>query len=192
MPAISEARRRAVTILPWPQGEPFRASMTRIATSRQIPPPLGLSQRGAAPRQPVRRAHSRHRWACPSGALLLASPCAVPIPATAGLVPAGRCSSPDAAVCWRGAMLDGDMPCRGVLALWRRLWREMEPFGETLKRLPCGKKLQVASYQGLALRPQLKLFRPFGSGVNDWQRLAQRRVAKSCVSTAVRTSGGNR
>ncbi len=90
----------------------------------KFPPPLGLSQRSAAPRQPVRRAHSRHRWAC--------------------RCPAGRCSSPNSDVCWarsiaqrgqaplwrrprrdhcwRGATLDGDMPRRGVLAPASRLY----------------------------------------------------------------------
>ena len=55
---------------------------------------VGLSQRSDAPRQYATNALSRHRWACPSGAMLLASTRPTPFPATAGLVPAERCSSP--------------------------------------------------------------------------------------------------
>ncbi len=120
----SRGRKAAVTSL---NGIQVVRGLKRIATSRQIPataglvpagrcssparaprpfpPPLGLSQRGAAPRQPVRRAHSRHRWACPASSQRGAAP-RQPVRRAHSrhrwafrLVPAGRCSSPARAPC---------------------------------------------------------------------------------------------
>ncbi len=210
---------------------PARRCSPPARAPHPFPPPLGSSQRGAAPRQPVRRTHSRHRWgssqrgtaprqpvgrthsrsrwACPSGALLLASPCAAPIPATAGLVPAGRCSSParaapipataglvpagrcsspDSAVrrprrdrCWRGATLDRDLP-----PSWRACrfstcgGRKMEP----LQRLLCGKKLQVASLKGLAYGPGSR--RDIGRGIASFGATTRLVPAECCFWPAPR------
>ena len=59
-----------------------------------LPPRRGLSPSSAAPRQPAPANPSRHDGACPRRALLLASTRPPFPPATTGLVPVERCSSP--------------------------------------------------------------------------------------------------